>query len=60
TNLEDGDDVYVIKKDAGKISIYDNFTLHSYKVDGGNDTIKFDLINFFRFAILMNMLNNIC
>ncbi|QIX86613.1 calcium-binding protein [Campylobacter ureolyticus] len=45
TNLEDGDDVYVIKKDAGKISIYDNFTLHSYKVDGGNDTIKFDEIS---------------
>ncbi|MCZ6167937.1 calcium-binding protein [Campylobacter ureolyticus] len=60
TNLEDGDDVYVIKKDAGKLSIYDNFTLHSYKVDGGNDTIKFDLIKFFRFAILMNILNNIC
>ncbi|MCZ6106227.1 hypothetical protein O6B34_09215 [Campylobacter ureolyticus] len=45
TNLEDGDDVYVIKKDAGKLSIYDNFTLHSYKVDGGNDTIKFDEIS---------------
>ncbi|WP_223429439.1 calcium-binding protein [Campylobacter hominis] len=45
TNLEDGDDVYIIKKDAGKLSIYDNFTLHSYKVDGGNDTIKFDEIS---------------